>query len=27
VKVHVKSLLRKFSSGNRTQFALRYRGL
>lgn len=27
VKVHVKSLLRKFDAGNRTQFALRYRGL
>ncbi|MNL82030.1 Transcriptional regulatory protein LiaR [compost metagenome] len=26
VKVHVKSLLRKFSAANRTQFALRYRG-
>lgn len=27
VKVHVKSILRKFSTSNRTQFALRYRGL
>lgn len=26
VKVHVKSLLRKFDAANRTQFALRYRG-
>lgn len=26
VKVHVKSLLRKFDATNRTQFALRYRG-
>ncbi|KKB78392.1 hypothetical protein VW35_10890 [Devosia soli] len=26
VKVHVKSLLRKFGTANRTQFALRYRG-
>ena len=26
VKVHVKSLLRKFDASNRTQFALRYRG-
>ncbi|WP_449396905.1 response regulator transcription factor [Devosia riboflavina] len=26
VKVHVKSLLRKFEAANRTQFALRYRG-
>lgn len=26
VKVHVKSLLRKFGAANRTQFALRYRG-
>jgi len=26
VKVHVKSLLRKFGVANRTQFALRYRG-
>lgn len=26
VKVHVKSLLRKFGTVNRTQFALRYRG-
>lgn len=27
VKVHVKSLLRKFDAANRTQFALRYRGV
>lgn len=27
VKVHVKSLLRKFEAANRTQFALRYRGV
>src|SRR5690606_18906424 len=26
VKVHVKSLLRKFGAANRTQFALRYSG-